>query len=494
MYSKWKSFTGTTFSRFTRLLISFKTRKPIRYVNSVLPNFLLMFFEFFLVLVRLLSVFYAPIDDCDEVFNYWEPLKMQHLGPPALQTWEYSPSYALRSYAYTGVYSLFLFLLHLPQGPLMFYAVRLLNVGLFTTSELLFSSSFKHLLGFGRVYLLVSALSVGLFQATPAFLPSSTCMILSVFVWFFWKRGNDSTAILLSLVSVLITAWPFASVIYVGFAVDVVSRRGFVWTSTVGLFWLSFVCLLILCVDSYNYGRVVFPPFNIAVYNFGFTDKNLASLYGVEPWYFYILNLFLNFGPILLFACFGCISSFREHRKHFKVMIAPAILWFLVMSYVPHKEERFLYPIYPVIVFTASLFLNKIRRKWLFVTVIFLSILVSISRVTALVKFYGGVGSLWSDSFKTFNGNSTVCMQDDWYRFYSSYFLPEKTRLAFIKGSFNGQLPLEYKRHTWDNREGEFNMLNFENMNAYTDEFECGWFYLVEQITVSFRLHRESLF
>mmetsp|Transcript_20799 Transcript_20799/g.31232 ORF Transcript_20799/g.31232 Transcript_20799/m.31232 type:complete len:129 (-) Transcript_20799:1670-2056(-) len=41
----------------------------------------------------------APITDCDEVYNYWEPLHFLNYGS-GLQTWEYAPQYALRTYAY----------------------------------------------------------------------------------------------------------------------------------------------------------------------------------------------------------------------------------------------------------------------------------------------------------------------------------------------------------------------------------------------------------
>lgn len=54
---------------------------------------------------RLLSAAMNIIHDCDEVFNYWEPLHYLLYGY-GMQTWEYSQQYALRSYLYP--------LLHLP--------------------------------------------------------------------------------------------------------------------------------------------------------------------------------------------------------------------------------------------------------------------------------------------------------------------------------------------------------------------------------------------
>lgn len=54
---------------------------------------------FLLVNIRLISSISIHIDDCDETFNYWEPLHFLIFGH-GLQTWEYSPQYALRSYPY----------------------------------------------------------------------------------------------------------------------------------------------------------------------------------------------------------------------------------------------------------------------------------------------------------------------------------------------------------------------------------------------------------
>ena len=52
-----------------------------------------------LLIPRLLAAYFSPVADCDETFNYWEPVHFMLFGF-GQQTWEYSPVYALRSYAY----------------------------------------------------------------------------------------------------------------------------------------------------------------------------------------------------------------------------------------------------------------------------------------------------------------------------------------------------------------------------------------------------------
>ena len=48
-----------------------------------------------LVSARLSAAFWSFISDCDETYNYWEPMHFLIYGK-GFQTWEYSPQYALR--------------------------------------------------------------------------------------------------------------------------------------------------------------------------------------------------------------------------------------------------------------------------------------------------------------------------------------------------------------------------------------------------------------
>lgn len=65
----------------------------------------LLFVFCVLLLFRLVGAVWSLIADCDETFNYWEALHLVlFAGDPkasrALQTWEYSPEFAIRSWAY----------------------------------------------------------------------------------------------------------------------------------------------------------------------------------------------------------------------------------------------------------------------------------------------------------------------------------------------------------------------------------------------------------
>lgn len=54
---------------------------------------------------NLVAACFAPIQDCDETFNYWEPAHYLSHGY-GLQTWEYSPEFAIRSWLYVGLHAI----------------------------------------------------------------------------------------------------------------------------------------------------------------------------------------------------------------------------------------------------------------------------------------------------------------------------------------------------------------------------------------------------
>ena len=54
---------------------------------------------------NLVAAVFAPIQDCDETFNYWEPTHYLSHGY-GLQTWEYSPDFAIRSWLYIALHAI----------------------------------------------------------------------------------------------------------------------------------------------------------------------------------------------------------------------------------------------------------------------------------------------------------------------------------------------------------------------------------------------------
>ena len=78
-------------------------QKPLDPVAE--PVYLNPIIAFYLFLAaHVVAALWFPIQDCDEVYNYYEPTHYLTDGY-GKQTWEYSPDYAIRSWAYVTVHA-----------------------------------------------------------------------------------------------------------------------------------------------------------------------------------------------------------------------------------------------------------------------------------------------------------------------------------------------------------------------------------------------------
>jgi len=82
-----------------------------------------------------------------------------------------------------------------------------------------------------------------------------------------------------------------------------------------------------------------------------------------------------------------------------------------------------------------------------------ISLLISMSRVLAIVTGYSAPMHMYSPQHIPQNTTGHLCFGKEWYRFPSSYFLPEGLRPKFIKSAFAGLLPgsfVDGETGTWD--------------------------------------------
>lgn len=128
------------------------------------------------------------------------------------------------------------------------------------------------------------------------------------------------------------------------------------------------------------------------------------------------------------------------------------------MSSQPHKEERFMYVIYPGILVTASVILSNTPRALRFF-IIFCIFLVSASRTFQVYSAYSAPMDVW----RQVNGN--ICVGRDWYLFPSSYFL--NGELKFYKDGFKGLLPGKF------GAEYKMNNMNLEESDRYVEFSQC---------------------
>ncbi|KAK7063943.1 mannosyltransferase [Favolaschia claudopus] len=507
-----------------------------------------------LLLIRVTGAMYSNIDDCDEVFNFWEPLHFLDHGY-GFQTWEVSPEYAVRSWAYI--------LLHIFPARLAklvlagdkraaFFAVRITLAVISVLAEAKFYRTVYEKINerVGRYLFFMLLFSAGMWNASAALLPSSFAMYLSTFAFSYAlapssEANNRRTlAATLLFATGAIVGWPFALALSVPFVLEelfifsadrVAPELRFSWMLkrwkrlfTAGLY-ASLIFIPVIAIDSIAYGKLVIVPWNIVKYNiFGGSERG-PDLYGTSPWNFYLLNLALNFNVLTFFALLSlpslAVTYFVDRKRlglakpsvdqssPFTVLafrLAPFYLWTGILTAQAHKEERFMFPAYPLLCFNAAVTLY-LMRGWLetaFIkltkspyrasqstifrtftsSVVVASAVISISRILALTYYYHSPMSVVFkfqveelprllrntgllptyppgtpeedipriDLFFVKHFNMTLCVGKEWYRFPGHYLVPTGVRVDFVKSEFEGLLPGHFG-------EGEFKQASVPN-------------------------------
>ncbi|KAF2012163.1 glycosyltransferase family 22 protein [Aaosphaeria arxii CBS 175.79] len=438
---------------------------------------------------------FAPIQDCDEVFNYWEPTHYLNHGY-GLQTWEYSPDYAIRSWAYTISHASVIWI-----GSLLpfinskraeFYLLRAILACVCAACETrLYSAIARNLNPKVAVFfLMVMIFSPGMYHASPAYLPSSFAMyttMLGFSAFMDWQGGIKTAQGIFWFAVGSLLGWPFAGALILPFLFEEVLLAAFSGKILDGFMRLldgtvrSVIVLAIqTAIDTFFYKKLVCVPFNIVLYNVFSGGSKGPNIYGVEPWHFYVRNLILNFNiwfllalgalPLLLFQhLIRQRSVSMQTLLRGTVFVSPFYLWLAIFTLQPHKEERFMYPAYPALALNAAMSLHILlanfgsndprdlvskipaQLKLAIVSIFVLgSIDLGVLRTMGMMTAYSAplnvYGPLQNPAIARPGDN--VCLGKEWYRFPSTYFLPDGIRAKFIKSEFSGLLPGEFSEAT----------------------------------------------
>ena len=334
---------------------------------------------FVLLLARLASAALNLVHDCDETYNFWEPLHYLTHGH-GMQTWEHAPRFGLRSYAYLGAHALIakpaawfvrnavaadaahetLAAVSRVARVAPFYAVRLFLAVASALADAFLASSVAetHPLA-GYATLASLAWSAGCFVSSTSFLPSTfagvcvTCALAHTL-------KQQHRAACAYCVAAVVWGWPFAGVAAIPVGLDCLRRRGFYQTAAFIVKPLVITVTVSIAVDTYFYGAWTCSVWNLLRYNVFPTEKGGgANLYGVEPATFYLKNLALNFAHGLVLALcavplgliagskrYGRVDGSRETHLLLMTTHAPFLCSLLLFSALEHKEERFMYVAY----------------------------------------------------------------------------------------------------------------------------------------------------
>lgn len=560
-----------------------------------LPLFLL------LAAARLFSALTNIVHDCDEVFNYWEPLHFALFGS-GMQTWEYSSKFALRPWLYLWLHgavaapaaalsrALFPGLVGFGLSKkVAFFAVRAALALASAAAEASLAAAAGDVLGGGgsaggaatkkktrssdggggsaaataantsplrrlpAVSLILAALlasSAGMFSAAPALLPSSFVMVFLTAAAAGVLRGERESplAVVAAGVVGLLWGWPVASVAFFPYALWVLvaswKEGNFLKTAAAAAALTALALAPLVLLDRLAYGKWTLSLLNFLRYNVS-GDGGDSSLYGVEEWHYYLRNALLNLGlavplaaaaPAVLGVVFAAtraglispppaapsssVSVSPRALQRLALALLPLPLWSLTISALPHKEERFLYPVYPLACLAAAAavaaapaavaavfgaasaaLLPRQRRRSsarrgsasfyslfslaLQASLVALAALVGASRVAALLASYSAPLRIYSSlpadpPAPAQNRSSLVCLGAEWHRFPSSFLLPgEAYRLAFVAAGFGGLLPVPFDASQGGSRAAP-DSLNDRNArderNELADDAACDYF------------------
>ncbi|CAH0557064.1 unnamed protein product [Brassicogethes aeneus] len=440
-----------------------------------------------LLSARFCAAIWSHISDCDETYNFWEPLHYLVFGK-GLQTWEYSPEYALRSYTYLMCHAAPAYIyqkIFQPNPLLMFYFIRCILGLTCAFAEVFFYKAVCKEFGVhvGRICFTFLIFSAGMFISSTAFLPSSFTMYTFTAAMAAWWQQKYALSIFLTALGSLL-GWPFVAWLGIPIAYDMLIRKKkyldfFAWSAIS----LAVILIPMVIIDSVQYGKLVVAPLNIVLYNV--LGGHGPNLYGTEPFSFYFINGFINFNFIWVFALASplalLLNYFFVPSKHRSTLclpcwlsLSPMFLWLLIFCIQPHKEERFLFPIYPMICLSGAITLDILQKLYFRVLgliqkipngshyldktiiysliVLIITSLMGVSRIYALYKNYHApldvlmeVNRFPLENNVPEKSQVNVCLGKDWHRYPSSFFLPNSNwNVKLIKSEFKGILPAPY--------------------------------------------------
>lgn len=415
--------------------------------------------------IRVYCGLFMIISDCDETYNYWEPLNLLLRGF-GKQTWEYSPDYAIRSYAYLIPYYIVGYPLGFFSSIYQFYGIRLIALaGVTSICEiwLYFSVCRNFNEKVGNWWLFLSSIAPGMSHASIALLPSSfamQCTMLAAANGLDAITTGDLNKYVVTIFWYLlggIDGWPFALALGIPFGLLTLFHFNLNTIKNCILVLITII-VPIITFDSFMYSKLVIVPLNIVTYNVFGGEGEGPDIFGVEDLSYYILNLLLNFNFVAILGYIGLVFNSFLYRRKAKVLITiclPMAIWSLIFFSQPHKEERFLYPIYPLITLNASLLLLKIFSfiptsisKLLKVVTVITLFSISWLRIYNLVENYSApltaVSVLNNLEHKL---PVNVCSGKEWYHFPTSFFLNENQRLKYVKSGFDGILPGDFNEN-----------------------------------------------
>ncbi|KAF9890314.1 mannosyltransferase [Aspergillus nanangensis] len=298
-----------------------------------------------------------------------------------------------------------------------------------------------------------------------------------------WRGGQKVAQGIMWFGLGAIVGWPFAGALVMPLLLEEVIIgfiAGDLWKVISGILGGAVRCLVILAcevvVDYAFLGKFAVVPWNIVAYNIFGGDGRGPEIFGTEPWTFYFRNLLLNFNVwfvfalcaapfLLLQAAFRPRATSKETLFRTVTLITPFYMWLAIFTLQPHKEERFMYPAYPFLALNAAISFHMLLsyigsnnpkemvgrlpaklKLAAVMSVVLVAINAGLLRTLGMITAYRAPLKVFEplEQLSVTQAGESVCFGKEWYRFPSSFFLPNGMRARFIRSEFRGLLPGEF--------------------------------------------------
>ncbi|XP_014281263.1 GPI mannosyltransferase 3 [Halyomorpha halys] len=355
--------------------------------------------------------------------EYYQSLEVAHkkvFGNGYL-TWEWNKG--IRNYFYVsliqGIYEI-LKILGLDSAELIIIAPRILQGVISSLSDVYFvrwvyekrSGQFSWgLLSWLTCYFLS-------FCSTRTLINTFEMNLTTIALYYYPWTPKSTSIVFTSLLSLLCYIRPTAIILWIPLVMINIfnSKKPFHIVATRYIPVAFVVGILNVAIDSYYYGSLTFTPFNFFKIN---VLENIGSFYGTHNlfWYWYIglpVVIGLQIIPLyltVLLKIFNLSHFIRSLKYDVESQMILTIIWTVtVLSFIPHKEFRFLLPLLPMAMFVSSAALGRwsINAKtWLLYAVGALLITGSSGALLFLGRFHN-VGPLETmSSLRNDIGNTT---------------------------------------------------------------------------------------
>lgn len=144
---------------------------------------------------------------------------------------------------------------------------------------------------------------------------------------------------------------------------------------------------ILIALDSLYYKTLTFTAYNFLYKNI---IENVSAKFGVSPFEEYIITTLPKVMSLnLIFFVIGTFLNIKEtfNLKKFPYFLLFILTYLIIVSFIPHKEERFILPIMPYIMLITGNCFYLLIRKFKSRKIAFIFILLALYEIFIFVAY-----------------------------------------------------------------------------------------------------------